>query len=172
MINPNPLSLVVDKLWEMLEAHPWFDEIVPAGNRIKYNGTANEKDTLSSADVPEVRIVPVGGTLQPHRTSSSTSMTLRLALQLHTGEQDMHYRLLYLWWVLSIVLTGWTTTIGALKWEGQAFVKRMVNLEITAELLRPRPEDGIMGRELKGWATVWLAEIELWFDTRTMVPNG
>lgn len=44
-IELDPLSIVRAKLWEVVEANPFFAEWVRAGNRVRYDNELGEKDT-------------------------------------------------------------------------------------------------------------------------------
>lgn len=61
MSETDPWTVVLDKLWGILEDDHDFDVLVPEGNRIKYTNpeeTDSEKTEATTADYPEVKIKP------------------------------------------------------------------------------------------------------------------
>lgn len=158
----NPLRLVHTAIWTMLEANSDFTTLVPSGNRIKFSGTdtpAPDKDTLSTADVPEVRVLDTG--FRPHlqQTSSSSSLTMEVQIQVTTGEQEFA-DLLDVQWAIYRAMLGWETYLKAtITWATKACVT----------LCRPLAVRSLLGaktdRGLKGWSAVWAGQIQLDFTT-------
>lgn len=170
-MRSNPFGMIFDGLWGMVTADPYLNSVVSLGNRMKYAERVTEKDVATTADMPELRLVPAGGSASILRTSSSTSCIRRFAFQLQTGTQNLHETYLDIQWALMCALVGWPGVVGALLWNGQPFVKRMGVIEVTELMLRPFPESNPSG-EIKGWSTVWVCELECWFNSDQLRVNN
>lgn len=164
----DPFTMIYTTLWDLINANDRLMELIRLRNRIDYSGDYRnpEKDTLSSADLPELRLVPSGGAAHLRRTTHSTSITRRFAFQLHSGSRRLHKMLFPIEWELFCCLAQWPEYIGKLLWNGEKFAVRMSTIDITEEMFRPTPEGG--GSQLGGWLTVWVGEIECFFPTDKM----
>lgn len=158
----DPFTLVYDALWELLEAHEGFTDLVRLRNRVKFSGADRSpiKETISPADVPEVRLVCVGGTPHIQRTSGSSSCTKVFEVQLASGDQRYDESLFPVEWEIYKALSKWQITLQGLLWRGKPFVKlvRPVGSSIGVSVLD-------MSRGIGGWTSVWAVEAEMWFTT-------
>jgi hypothetical protein len=163
MAVTNPLRLVHSAIWTMLEAESTFTSLVPTGNRIKYSGTAErapDKDTLSGADVPEVRVLDTG--FRPHlqQTSSSSSLTIEVQIQVTSGNQEFS-TLLDVQWAIYRAMKDWATHLkDTIQWASKNCVTLCRPLAVRSTL-----GNKTMDRGLKGWSAVWAGEIQLDFTT-------
>ena len=164
----DPFTMIHQALWDLVRANERLMDLIRSGNQVDYAGDSRspEKDTMISADLPELRLVPLGGTAHLRRTTHSTSITRRFAFQLHSGSQQVDKMLFPIEWELLCSLTEWTTYLGQLLWDGEKFAIRMSVVDITEEMLRPNLPSG--DSRLKGWLTVWVGEIECFFNTGKM----
>ena len=159
----NPMRMVYDALWNMLEASEAFTTAVPrAGNRIKLSDTTfvYGKDTLADADMPEVRI----GLLKqfPHlqATSDSSFLTQHWEITISTG--DVRFlSVLDVDWAIYRAMMGWETHLkDALEWQSKEFVELCRPLDITETLA-----DQKLSRGNLGWLSVWQGEVRMHFTT-------
>lgn len=164
----NPLELIYDAFWVMLEDNSDFASEVPAGNRIKYTGTteAPEKDEVSGADFPEVRVVCAGSKPHLQRTSNGSSWNTIWEIQIATGDQRFEAGF-KVQWPVYCALSIWETRMKALTYGGNAFVT----------LCRPlSTEDSLtnqdLNRGIRGWSAIWRGELEMWFQTSALQAEG
>lgn len=84
----DPFTVVMRRLWAMLEDSQALTDLVPSNNRIKmFDGSAKpEKDKLAQADTPQLLIEPIGGELQTPFSSSSGRVQQRFAISIMSGD--------------------------------------------------------------------------------------
>lgn len=156
----NPLTLVHEALWKLLESHRPFAKLVVEGNRIKYTAESSPfKRDSSVADLPEVRLVPVQTTPHLQRTSNSSSLLKRFEVQVKTGSQFVAEKLYPLEWEIYRALARWAPVLMALTWEKKTFVKLCRPTQVT-ETHESSPKTGPLG-----WGCIWACEVEMWFET-------
>ncbi len=160
----DPITLVYEALWYLLESSPHFTSRVKSGNRMKFIGKNVDplKDHIRDMDIPEVRIIPTS--IEPHmqRTSNSSSMWKRFEIQIATGDQslDNPAALFPVEWALVLAMSNWFTHLQQLTWKGRKIVVRFRIPEVSEGV-----SDQDLNRGIKGWSAVWACEIELWFTT-------
>jgi len=83
--SPDPFSQVEAALWAVLESHAPLAALVPLGNRIRFNGEADDpaKDSATAADAPELMVFPAGFELEGG-TSSSIMVRQRYVVSIAT----------------------------------------------------------------------------------------
>jgi len=163
MAATDPFSLVYNALWTLLEAHAEFAALVKVGNRIKFNAAGGDdpiKDKLSSADLPEVRLLCTGTSPHVQHTSGSSSCIKFFEIQVATRSQQYTAELFPVEWEIYRAMSKWATVLSALTWNSKTFVKLA------------RPTDGQQGvstddvdRGGHGWVSVWGIEVQMWFTT-------
>lgn len=162
-----PFELVHDALWNMLEAHTRFTALVPAGNRVKLTVTRGQqsKPRTNTADYPEVRIIPVGGTPHLQRTSSSSTIEKRWEIQVASGEN--HVAVMFeLEWEIYRALAKWATHLASLKWPvvtGEVFI---VHSRVSG--FQEGIRDGDFERGLSHWTSVWACNTLMVFQTSVL----
>jgi len=162
MATTNPIRLVYSALWDILEAQTDFATAVPSGNRIKYTSTSippDAKDTLSTADYPEVRILARGLRAHHHRTSNSSSLEILWEIQVSSGDRRFQTLFDVEWYVFQ-AMTDWQAHVAAVAWNGHPLVNRCRTVEAQANLGDPRRDRGNLG-----WSSVWAGFTELWITT-------
>jgi len=127
----DPFTQIHDKLWETLEDDETFCSLVDAGNRIKYSRTKERprKNERMSADMPEVTIIPEGGSIDLHLTSHAVIMTRRFTIVLQSGSLRANLQLYPLEWQVLKILYNASDTLNL------SFVKRfrITNATLTRE---------------------------------------
>jgi hypothetical protein len=168
ILTPNPLTLVHDALWRMADAAMDLDNIVRAGNRIRFNSPTNRdplKQTVADADLPELILEPAGTPRSNICNTSSTSMlTQRWRWVVSTGDLRANYRLLPVKWAIFVAMVNWKTELCALEWpvgSGRTFVKMANTLDA-----QEGESDRALNRGIVGWSCVWACEIEMHLKTQ------
>lgn len=166
----NPLVMVFDAFWEMLEAHDGFTSLVPAGSRVKFNKAIDRdpsKDQMLPADFPEVRVVPTGLTPHLERTSTSSSVLMKLEIQISTGDRRVQKFLYPVTWAIYRALLGWKDKLAKVEYLGQKLVKLCKPTEVAEGV-----SNADLNRGIAGWSAIWSGEVELWFVTEKIRPEG
>lgn len=162
LLADNPLRLVYNALWTMLEAQSQFTDIVAVGNRIKYTGTDRTPKPwldggLQPADFPKVRVVMKRLVTHLHRTSNGSNLTVIWGVEVNSGDQRFADQL-DVDWAIYVAMEDWTTHLrDALTWEDENFVRRCRPLEVDVTLSDAQKN--------LGWRDAWLGETDLWFAT-------
>ena len=157
----NPLIQIHNAFWTMLEAHEPFTQLIPEGNRIKYSGKVGmkDKDEISNADLPEVRVACVETSPHLQRTSNSSTLVKIFEVLISTGDWRIN-TLATLEWEILRALSKWSDSLSALTWRGARFVQ----LAKPTGMKRSVIEHG-QNRGLQGWSAVWSCEVNLVFKT-------
>ncbi len=162
----DPLSQIHSALWDTLEASEDFCELVKSGNRIKMPVAwrSPEKERLASADLPQVRIVPValvaGGIVSGiPRTSSSDVITLRWEVQVQTGDQRANELLFPIMWAIWRAMSAWENGFSAVDWEGAT----QVYTSQVGDAVLGQSDVGLAS-DIRGWSTIWAGLTELWMQ--------
>lgn len=175
-VSTDPLSALYDALWAMLEAHSGLAALVRLNNRIKFSGASRAplKDEISTADLPEMRLIVAAVSPHIERTSNSGSMLVRLEVQIATGEQrfteagadGVGAGLLPVIWETLRALHGWQTELASLTWNSKAYV-----VTCTPGVAEIGVNNLDLNRGIAGWSSVWACEVECWFNTADLQPT-
>jgi hypothetical protein len=162
----NPIRLVYDALWDLLEANSLF--VSHAKKTIKFTGTAMypELDSVSEADLPEVRIVVAGFKPHPFNTSDSSRLTLTYQVQVATGEM-LFASLLDMQWIIYAALHNWKAHIEPLEWNGKKFAR-----ELSTDDVQETDRNARLNRGIRGWSTVWQGTVDCWFKSIDVAAVG
>ena len=168
-ITLDPFTEVYNLAWSLLEASDTFCAMVREGNRIKFSGAHAQqiKEQVSTADLPEVRIVSMGASSHLWRTSNSSTITRRLSVQLASGDQRYAEALYPLEWAIYRALADWPNQVRELTWNGKPFV---VNVRCTDAQHGQSDADLIRG--IKGWVSIWSVDLDLVFATEELLADG
>jgi hypothetical protein len=158
----NPLQMVYDTLWAMLEEDERFQ--VKEGNRLSFNKDRNDRDVIksqmSTSDYPEVILVAEAiSTANLCSTSSSTKLVRNYSWIINAG--DFRYSEIFpIEWAIFTGMLAWRFRLSTLEWEDELFVKR---LNFTGANIGQI--DNQLRRGIKGWISVWTLEVEMHFTT-------
>jgi len=160
MATTDPFSIVLDRLWRILEAHDDLLDLVKAGNRIERAGEERSgRWPRQDADLPTLDIVPAGTSeVEMVRSSSAVEVDQLYDIRIQTGSADETAQLLPIRWHLIRALHGATFT--------QSWVIRPIRVVLVNEQLADVGEPGIVeagGR--RGWQTVVQVDVRMIFDT-------
>ena len=161
----DPFTAVYRGLWQLLEAHPGFASAVRPGNRLKLvDGEPHAKDQVSTADLPEVRIVPSGASSHLRRTSTTSGVTKAWTIQVATGDKRLDERLYPLEWIILCAMQRWPEVLGALVWADRKYVAAVQVLEHAEG-----QTDRDLVRGIDGWTAVMTVRVEMTFLTADML---
>jgi hypothetical protein len=149
----NPLRQVNDLLWQMLEQHGGWCDLVKLGNRIDYlDGQFPKMEDIQSADLPEVAILPIGSRINLHASTSSMIGHKLFSIVVATGKRAIG-TLLDIEFEAYRAMSGFNVLKRDLDWKGHAFCTHMNLVEITDSMLEERG--------INGWISVWGCEVHL-----------
>lgn len=165
----DPITLVYDALWSILENSDDFTNAVLVGNRIKFSGTntAPIKEETITNDYPEVRIVSVSSTPHIFRTSNGSSLVKQFAIQILTGDQRVTEKLFPLEWIIYRALVNGLSTLLGLEWNGKKFVKNVTPISVGDSFRTDRE----LTPAIRGWLSVWACNVEMWFNTADLIVS-
>lgn len=154
----NPLILVRDAIWQMLEDDAGFTALVPAAYRIKPHGTNigdADSDNFASQACPRVQVLLLGS--DPHHYHDSTSHRWRVVFgilgQCPIQRSNMVMNLMA---YVYRAVADYDTRLGALTDGGESFVKQAVALK-TEEARK-------LVSGIRDWETLWAVEIDMFFS--------
>jgi len=158
----DPFTAVHNALLNLLMAYVPLSNMFKAGNRVAFVGSKRSpvKDHPQAADLPEIRLVPTGGTPHLQRTSNSSSCVCTWEIQISTGDQRVDEKLLPAEWAVYRAMEDWVAVLGALEWEGKTYVKLCRPQSIASGV-----SNADLNRDIIGWSTIWGCEVEMWFST-------
>ena len=158
----NPIEMNYDALWQLAERRPALLNLVAPGNRIKFDKPLPIKEEVSTADLPEMRLLIPSFKPWPFRTSNSTTMTVTYQFQIASG--DWQYKtVLNITWELILAMMTWHDVLGELEWMGVKYNKIMTMKDGSLVITQSD-----LNRGIKGWATLWACETEMWFGTNSL----
>lgn len=156
MSYTDPFTQVERKLWDLISAHPGVTSLVRAGN-IKDDqdlGDRAQKEGKLGADLPELRILPAGGSLLGH-SSTSIRYSQPFELQLLTGSERAFRQMYPVKWQL---LRAFALTRRDPQWAtlGLDFV---IDVRISGSTDR---EDGVQADNNKpSWLSLLRIEVDM-----------
>ena len=157
----DPFTMTHEALLDVLFKHDLLAAEIRSGNRVSFlNKRHAFKEEVQAGDLPELRLVPTGGTPHIFRTSNSSSCVRRWEIQVSTGDQRVNVKLLPIEWYVFEAMHGWEAVLAELTWCGKKFVKRCMPLTIQSGI-----SNADLSRNVIGWATVWGCEIEMFFSS-------
>lgn len=168
----NPFELLYSALWELALSNSKLAAEIKVGNRVRFDSATNrdpEKAQVQVADLPELLIAPDGTQISNlHATSCSASISRRFLFRVSTGDLRAvdEGRLLRIEWLLMCALVNWKSTLTALEWNGERFVKNCRALELRNSIV-----DIDANRNARGWAAVWGCEVDCAFSITSLLGD-
>ena len=163
---PNPLTMLHDELWRILDLRSEIGVLIKEGNRIKFNYVDDRdpfKQNASTYDFPELVLAPetLSGNLSS--SSSSTSIDVIYVLRTSTGDYRYNQFLAQVQWMLLGTMVNWRDTIGAITWQGKPFIKS-VNIDSN---IMGFTEVDLQGENIRkrGWSDLMRFNIKMMFTT-------
>lgn len=166
-MSQDPFSQVYNAIWDMLEAHQGFADLVKVANRIKFadNNPDPWKREIQDGDLPEVAIYPSDGVPQLDADSSETFITLRFNLLISTGDRRVDALIFPVLWETLRAMAGWRLHLETLAWNGQPFVRDAYPTTFSENLT-----DAENNRKKEGWTGLCGYEVQLNFTTAHFRP--
>lgn len=163
----DPLTQVYNALWDMLEAHEGFTDLVKIGNRMKFAGDVRDPERLEelTADRPNVGILADGGTPRIGQTSSSTLLVAKYLAIVVTGDKRVSAELYPVTWEMFRAMHTWQTHLRALTWQSHTFVHLARPMAYRESL----PDDQM--KNIKGWVATWEYEVQINVPLSIITPS-
>jgi len=154
MAAGNPIWEQFDAIWTLLEAESAFTTPITAGKRVKFTASAREiiNRRVQPGDLPECAVVHAGFGPRDRIASNDSALICRWEVWIATGEQPID-DFFDLQWAVLIGLLDWDTTMRALTWQEENYVKNCELLDTEDSLLNKQ-----VNRTKLGWSSVWRAE--------------
>lgn len=162
----DPFSQVFSALWAMVEGCQAFTDLVPVGNRIRYDQNSRDpiKAVVQAADMPEVILVSDGLTANLHATSSTSMCIRRYTWLITTGDLRINEFCNPVEFAVFRAMLRWKEVLCELTYKGQPFVKRANVVSVTSGTSDPK-----QNRNLLGWSALWSVEVEMHFNTSDLL---
>lgn len=156
-MSDNPFALALEFLHKTLDEYEPFKMMVKNGNIVRYNASREpKKDGGMDSDVPEVAIVPAGGTFNSSgRTSSSRAIRQRFQISVLTGDWRAHLKVFPLRWIIFCAFERFRDHITL---NGFTKITKIDVLDFSDTMVTSGGEESRMPA---GWATVLTVEVLL-----------
>ena len=152
----DPFTQIYNALWDAFTTRASFQALVREGNRIIYTGLAGktEKTVLQSADAPQLRIVPAGGSAR--QTSTGWQGPAKYELEAFSGSNQVDQYYYPLKWEIYKAL--WVQTI-ANEPLGLSFISKL-----TIEDVSEGKDDINISGGGQGWFGIVTVVAEIYLD--------
>ena len=158
--DPDPLTVMYNKQWEVLRAHFPITDFVKIGNQIIQ--TVEEpvfpKEDVVDADLPEIRVLPAGGTIENIASTGTMVVEQNYEIQVAVQDARLNAQFFPLQWEIIV-----------------AYVKAGCDLGLDfVEVVRlgnytDEENDVAVLRGLEGWSSLMSVAVRMRFDLKTMV---
>lgn len=158
-IYKDPFSLVYKGLWELVDRNNNLDRLVPAGNRIRYDNPAPDKDVISDADTPELSLMRSSTTFDEKTNSSGTGLKAVYTWAIASGSLEIEPVFNPITFELFRSMVDYKCVLCSLQWCDCSFVQ---DLKLLSSQEATRLQD--VNRGLEGWASLLEVEVEMFFQ--------
>lgn len=164
VINPDPFSMVHDALWVMVERNQNILDMVKPGNRIKFDKQNEPLQRKMDADLPELILVPGGGTYGGKDNSTQSTVVRTYEWQIATGDirlQPIYNKLMF---EMYRSMIDWNCVLCPLLWCDCPFVNgfRMIQ-HIEGQLSTEQ------NKSIPGWSALWTCEVDFSFPRKLLL---
>ncbi len=173
--SKDPLTLVYECLWDILEANADFTTLVRSDNRIKFteNKRYPVRDSRQSAEHPQVAVVNVGVSAAAYNSSDGSEVTARFAILVRSSDQRVSYLqnsnyqgIFPVQWCVIQAMMDWETPMKALTWNSRdQFVHDCRLAETNDQTASPRLPGQNTPAKADGWNTVWQGDVLMVFPS-------
>jgi hypothetical protein len=159
----DPFSQAYSLQARMAMSNPSVAAMVKPANCLLFTLPTGSKQVLplkreiGEGDVPELRILPKGATINPSRDSDHVSWLQKYDWQVATGNMDVEASMFPLSLALLCSWMQWHKLFGQLTWQGSAFVHVAAISECQQGITI---EDEARG--IRGWASVFATTVDIW----------
>jgi hypothetical protein len=161
---PNPLQDTYSAIWTMLTANSTFASLVPAANRVRYDGVSGTPDTdvdsAAPADYPRVRVTLASASPSPEETSNGSRFQFAFAIQVKCGEAQ-HGVLLDVVWAIYRACMKWRTYLR----DGKSFAGKPFISNFRPNGVKFLEGDNSLDKSDRQWVSVWEISADLWFQS-------
>ncbi len=157
-ITPDPLTIVRDYFWRVVESNPFFSDWVRDGNKIKYNDEIGEKKQIGHGDLPEITIIPTMCNQDGLGTSHTGYLSTEMLVHVVTGTRDLRLISALQWEIFRCIQT-FMATAGNLRYNDREFFA-LARLTSGAQTLSSTE----LNRGIEGWTATWGVRIDLQFS--------
>ena len=162
----NPFTLVYDALWDLAEANSNLMQWIATNNRRKYDSWIGIKENISSADLPELALLTDGGNGIYYFTSSESRFLRYYSWAITTGDYNINGIYNQVCWELYRAMSNFCSVLSQLTWDSRIFVTKANLADLREGTLLTD-----LNRNIKGWASIWRAEVEMTFSTKSLIPS-
>lgn len=172
-VADDPFTAILEATWAMLEANDGFTSIVKVKNRIKFDMDDPIKQNVSTADKPEVRLVPTSvgpdAGAQVNMAASNVSLVVfGMELQIATGQQHLidatiagKENVLRVMWEAYRACWAWRTHYTSMGWGDPAESFKVHRLRAGTASIGVLVED--LNRGIDGWSSLLNLEVAMNF---------
>ena len=161
--NKDPFTILLEKLWEVLEANPVLAELSRTKNRIKYLENMLPKEQIAHGDLPEIVLMPDSDSQDEMGDSATGYLSHSMRFFISTGNQNP--RLLNaLRWELYRVIQTFMAVCGNCHFRGQPFIVRVKMMGGDVGISNPDNN-----RRIAGWSASWGLTIDMQFSNSEII---
>lgn len=160
---PTPFSRLYSAVWDLFCADPVFNNLIPEGNRIRYDSDTNrdpDKTSETTADTPRFELTQGGGAVNLNNTSDTSMIKQTFSAIVITGDQRINAYANIIQWMIVCNIKKWKQNLSSLKWCGLPYVKVVRVTEAAIGFAAANKPNAA-----KGWNAVWTIEVEMHFST-------
>ena len=154
-VEDDPLTKVYGAIWSLFENSPF-----KPGNKVSFDKPTPVKPIVSTADMPELRIEPVGGDSTFHQTSDTTEMVREFDVMLSIGSKRLKQRFFPYNFHVFCRLASWKMKLPPLMWRDKRFVDSANVIDAT-----DGRRDVEAGRNISQWSTLYVLSVGMKFHT-------
>ena len=163
----DPITILYDASWDMLEKNKALAQHIPAGAREKLLYPSSKPQGVApvlSADRPSIVIFPNGATPNTESTSSSSELLVRFYILVLTGSVNPRKDAFPLLWDVYCAALTWWDYFRTLTFEGNVFVVNMDLTDMTTKLADSKQD------ALYGWVGRIDYSVRCFFQTSAIRP--
>ncbi len=177
MLVKDPLTLVYEAIWGLLEADSSFTALVPASCRLKLTGQIPRfpaREIRQPDEWPQVTVGLFSLVADVNASSDGVVLGYRFGIWVSSNDQrlsyysDQRYRGIFpLAWVITRAMSRWESAMKALRYQGKPFVvscnmlDSSVNVRVGNFLDQLKPN-------MPGWLLTWGGQVNMYFEAASM----
>lgn len=175
----DPFTIAYNALWALAEAHAPLAALVRLGNRIKFTASAEDqiggrdpvKDTVTTADLPELRLIPSGMRLRKRAGSSGFSVERSFQWGIASGQKLLdadgnNIGLFPIEWELLRAMADVDRVMQAVEFAGSTKILHAIPVLASEGVV-----DADLQRNIGGWSALWQIDVEMAFRLTDMPDN-
>lgn len=160
MNEVNPISQVYSELVKISMENTVLQKYLQEGNFRILDGSYIPKQSLGTADLPELALLITNVQGAPIASSSRGELTVTYNWLLTTGSMDLQDKVSEILWGLFTASCSWCLQLPQLEYEGLQFVKNVILESSDFSLTDTEVNKGILG-----WSNNWPLLVEMQFKS-------